>query len=83
MKQRIADLSDIRSGYQFREKVEHDPHVLCPLSRSRTRPATFSCQTHDLIQVTMAKTEPYRVQQSDVLFLARGHRLGAAPVIQP
>ena len=83
MKQRITDIADVRSGYQFREKVEHDPHGGVPVIQIKDVTGDFQLQTHDLIRVAMHKTEPYRVQQGDVLFLARGHRLGAAAVTEP
>ena len=72
MKQRMADIADIRSGYQFREKVEHDPHGSVPVIQIKDLTSDFQLQTNDLIRVTMPKMEPYRVEQGDVLFLARG-----------
>ena len=77
MKQRIVDLAEIRSGYQFREKVEHDPDGFVPVIQIKDLTSDFQLHTNDLIRVSLAKSEPYRVEQGDVLFLARGHRLGA------
>jgi len=83
MKKRIADIADVRSGYQFREKVEHDPNGSVLVIQIKDLTSDFQLQTHDLIRVSMPKTEPYRVAQGDVLFLARGHRLGATAVTEP
>jgi restriction endonuclease S subunit len=83
MKQRIADIAEVRSGYQFREKVAHDPTGTVPVIQIKDLSGDFQLQTEDLIRVSMPKTEPYRVEQGDVLFLARGHRLGAAAVTEP
>lgn len=83
MKQRIADIAEVRSGYQFRAKVAHDPEGTVPVIQIKDLTGDFQLQTNDLIRVSMPKTESYRVEQGDVLFLARGHRLGAAPVTEP
>ena len=83
MKQRIADIAEVRSGYQFREKVEHDPNGSVPVIQIKDLTSDFQLQTHDLIRVSMPKFEPYRVKEGDVLFLARGHRLGATAVNEP
>ena len=83
MKRRIGDIADVRSGYQFREKVEHDPHGSVPVVQIKDLTSDFQLQTNDLIRVSMPKTNPYRVEQGDVLFLARGHRLGATAVTEP
>jgi hypothetical protein len=83
MKQRIADLADVRSGYQFREKVVHDPRGSVPVIQIKDLTSDFQLNTRDLIRVSMSKSEPYRVEQGDVLFLARGHRLSATAVTEP
>lgn len=83
MKQRIAEIAEVRSGYQFREKVEHDPSGSVPVIQIKDLTSDFQLQTNDLIRVSMPKIDPYRVDQGDVLFLARGHRLGAAAIVEP
>jgi restriction endonuclease S subunit len=83
MKARLSDVAEIRSGYQFREKVEHDLRGQVPVIQIKDITADFRLQLDDLIRVSMDRIEPYRVDQGDVLFLARGHRLGAAAVTQP
>ena len=83
MKHRIADIAEVRSGYQFREKVEHDPSGTVPVIQIKDLTNDFQLQTQDLIRVSIPKFRPHLVQQGDVLFLARGHRLGAAAVTEP
>lgn len=83
MQQRIADLVEVRSGYQFREKVEHDPSGCVNVIQIKDVINDFHLQINDLIRVSLSKPEPYRVEQGDVLFLARGHRLGATAVTDP
>lgn len=83
MKHRLSDIAEIRSGYQFREKVEHDPRGRVPVIQIKDVSSDFRLSTDDLIRVSMDKIEPYLVHQGDVLFLARGHRLGAAAVTAP
>src|SRR2546423_12829470 len=83
MKAKLSDIAEIRSGYQFREKVEHDPDGWVPVIQIRDLTDDFRLRTEDLIRVSMERTEPYLVGQGDVLFLARGHRLGAAAVTEP
>lgn len=83
MNHRLADIAEIRSGYQFRAKVEHDPRGRVPVIQIKDLSSHFRLSTNDLIRVSMDKFEPYLVREGDVLFLARGHRLGAAPVTAP
>lgn len=83
MRHRLADIVEIRSGYQFREKVEPDPRGPVPVIQIKDLSSDFRLSTEDLIRVSMDRIEPYIVEQGDVLFLARGHRLGAAAVMAP
>jgi hypothetical protein len=83
MKIRLSEIAEIRSGYQFREKVEHDPRGVVPVIQIKDLTADYRLRTDGLMRVSMARTEPYLVEQGDVLFLARGHRLGAAVVTEP
>jgi restriction endonuclease S subunit len=83
MKVRLSDIAEIRSGYQFREKVEPDPRGWVPVIQIKDLTGDFRLRTDDLIRVSMERTEPYLVDLGDVLFLARGHRLGAAAVNEP
>src|SRR5262245_56196918 len=83
MKAKLAEVAEIRSGYQFREKVEHDPRGAVPVIQIKDLTDEFQLRTEDLIRVSLDRTEPYLVGQGDVLFLARGHRLGAVAVNEP
>jgi restriction endonuclease S subunit len=83
MQARLSEIAEVRSGYQFREKVEHDSHGRVPVIQIKDLTDDFELRSDGLIRVTMERPEPYLVQQGDVLFLARGHRLGAAEVKEP
>jgi restriction endonuclease S subunit len=83
MKSRLAEVAEIRSGYQFREKVEHDPRGTVPVIQIKDFTDDFRLRTDDLIRVSMKRVDPYLVNEGDVLFLARGHRLRAAAVNEP
>lgn len=82
MKLKLSDVAEIRSGYQFRERVEHDPSGQVPVIQIKDLTADFRLRTNDLIRVHMEKAERHLVRQDDVLFLARGHRLGAAAITE-
>ncbi len=83
MKAKLAEIVEIRSGYQFREKVEHEPRGAVPVIQIKDVTGDFQLRTVDLIRVSMDRTGSYLVSQGDVLFLARGHRLGAVVVNEP
>lgn len=83
MRHRIADLVEVRSGYQFREKVVPDPRGFVSVIQIKDLDDDFQLNADDLIRVDLPKSQPYRVDQGDVLFLARGHRLGATAVTIP
>jgi restriction endonuclease S subunit len=83
MKPRLAEVAEIRSGYQFREKVQPDPCGSVPVIQIKDITDEFRIKTDELIRVAMDRPEPYLVTEGDVLFLARGHRLGAAAVTEP
>jgi restriction endonuclease S subunit len=91
MKQKIKDIAEIRSGYQFRGKVEasDDPNVaVIQIKDLGDRVNAFpgervGIQMADLIRVRMENPEPHFLQLGDVLFLSRGHRQVAAVVSEP
>lgn len=92
MKQRIRDIAEIRSGYQFRGKVEassDDPNVaVIQIKDLSDRLGAFpggrvEIQLADLVQVRLENPEAHFVQQGDVLFLSRGHRQVASVISEP
>jgi hypothetical protein len=81
---RIGDLANIRSGYQFREKIVSDPDAPIGVvqikdieDRRRLNPATLDRVVLD------RDPRPYMTTAGDVLFLSRGHRQFAVPVEVP
>ena len=83
MRKPISDLAQVRSGYQFREKVEPDPNGEVSVIQIKDLTPDFCLSMDNLIRVSPPRSAPYRVQQGDVLFLARGHRLGAVAIPEP
>lgn len=91
MKQRIRDIAEIRSGYQFRGKVEasDDPNVAVIQikdldDRLNARPGeVVDIQFDDLVRVRLENPEPHFVRSGDVLFLSRGQRQIAAVISGP
>ena len=82
----IKYVAEIRSGYQFRGKVEpsDDPNAaviqIKDLSdRLGTSPGeTIEIQLGDLVRVRLDNPAPHFLRPGDVLFLSRGHRQVAA-----
>jgi restriction endonuclease S subunit len=83
MKAKLVEIAEVRSGYQFRKEVKHDPSGPVPVIQIKDLTDDFRLRTDDLVRVSMERTEPYLVREGDVLFLGRGHRLGAAVVTEP
>lgn len=95
MKARLANISEIRNGYQFRGKVSPvelrggKEETLLPPGVVRVIQIKDIDDDHrlyakDLTPVRIdADAEKYEARQGDVLFLARGHRLFATAITQP
>jgi hypothetical protein len=83
MKKRLADLATIRTGFQFRGRVESDPTGNVRLIQIKDIDDERRIRTDALIPVQVDRPEPYLVQQGDVLFLARGHRQFATVIADP
>jgi hypothetical protein len=94
----LSSLAEIASGYQFRGRMEDAAVGVVPKKLKRNpRPMEMvkviqikdipdrqHLVTSDLAQAQIEQPiDQYLVQQGDVLFLARGHRLFAVPVIDP
>jgi hypothetical protein len=91
MKTKLRDIAEIRSGYQFRGKVEasDDPNVAVIqikdlADRLSGRPGgRVDVQLADLVRVRLDNPDPHFVEFGDVLFLSRGHRQIAAVISEP
>ena len=79
----LQDLCEIRSGFHFRGRVESDPEGNVALIQIKDLDDEFALQDAELIRVQVEKPESYLVRQGDVLFVARGTRLGATALTQP
>ena len=80
MKQRIGDIAEIRTGYQFRGKVETAEDANVAVIQIKDIDDRLNIRVPDLVPVRVDNPEPYLVSQGDVLFLSRGHRQYAAVV---
>lgn len=91
MIRKILDIAEIRSGYQFRTKVEaaDDANVAVIQikdlqDRLSARPgSSVGIQLADLVRVRLENPEPHFVKRGDVLFLSRGHRQVAVAISEP
>ncbi len=83
MKKALKDLAHITSGLHFRGKVESDTAGNVALIQIKDLDEDFVLHPEALERVHLEKPEPYLVRQGDVLFVARGSRLGAAEIKEP
>lgn len=79
----LAELCEIRTGYQFRKGVgdevaSAEPVGVIQLRDIKNGKANFAALEHARIKTP----EKYLVQSGDVLFLARGQRFTATPLAQ-
>ena len=80
MKKRIRDIAEIRTGDQFRGKVEAADDANVAVIQIKDIDVRLKVRVEDLLPVKLDNPEPYLVIQGDVLFLSRGHRQYAALV---
>lgn len=83
MTKKIRDIAEIRTGYQFRGKVEAADDANVALIQIKDIDDRLNVRFVDLLHVKLDNPEPYLVTQGDVLFLSRGHRQYAASVSEP
>lgn len=75
VKAQLKDLADIRMGYQFRGRVEHDPKAPYPVIQIKDLNEDRRLEPTGLARVqTKRDPQPYMARAEDVLFLSRGHR---------
>ena len=80
MKKRIRDIAEIRTGYQFRGKVEAAEDANVAVIQIKDIDDRLNVCLDDLLPVRVDNPEPYVVSKGDVLFLSRGHRQYAAMI---
>ena len=82
MQQKIKDIADIQLGYQFRKKIEPERDGTYQVIQIRDFDENQNLNQEGLCRVTIDQlSEKYLVNKNDVLFLARGHRNYAIPVM--
>jgi hypothetical protein len=84
MRKQLGEVATLRAGYQFRERFDPDSrgNVAVVQIKDFDEDRRFRPQSLDRARLDKS-TDPYRVDQGDVLFLSRGHRLFAAPIEHP
>src|SRR4030066_896153 len=82
MKKKITEIADIQIGYQFRKKIEPADDGTNRVIQIRDFDENHILNKDGLARVRIDKPiEQYLIRQGDVLFLSRGHRNWAAPII--
>jgi len=80
---KLKDIAEIRSGYQFRGRIEPEPDGACHVVQIKDITPDRQLSSADLVTVNIDRDpKPYSVDLGDVLFLSRGHRLFATPVTE-
>lgn len=82
MKKKITEIADIQLGYQFRKKIESVDHGAQRVIQIRDFDDNHILNNKNLSRVRIDKpAEQYMINRGDVLFLSRGHRNWAAPIV--
>ncbi len=82
MKKKITEIADIQIGYQFRKKIELDDPGTNRVIQIRDFDENHTLNREGLSRVRIDKPiEQYLIHRGDVLFLSRGHRNWAAPIV--
>ena len=82
MKKKITEIADIQLGYQFRKKIEPVDDGANRVIQIRDFDEDHILQKEALARVSIEPSaDKYLVKKGDVLFLSRGHRNWAAPIV--
>jgi len=82
MKKKITEIADIQLGYQFRKKIEPADDGTHRLIQIRDFDENHLLNSKNLSRVRMEEPkEQYLIRKGDVLFLSRGQRNWAAPMV--
>ncbi len=82
MQQKIKDIADIQLGYQFRKKIEPERNGTLQVIQIRDFDENQNLNQEGLCRVTIDQlSDKYLVHKNDILFLARGHRNFAIPLL--
>ncbi|HTV48650.1 MAG TPA: restriction endonuclease subunit S [Phycisphaerae bacterium] len=81
---KLKSLASIQAGYQFRRRIEPSEDGNASVIQVNDLKENHDLKSRRLARVKLAKgTESYRVQDGDVLFLSRGHKLFATAIANP
>lgn len=82
MKKKITEIAEIQLGYQFRKKIEpvDDGTNWVIQIRDFDENHNLNKQTLSRVSIDMS-TEKHLINKGDVLFLSRGYRNWAAPIV--
>jgi restriction endonuclease S subunit len=82
MKKKITEIADIQLGYQFRKKIEPVDDGTNWVIQIRDFDENHILNKEYLSRVMIDKpVDQYLINKGDVLFLSRGHRNWAAPIV--
>lgn len=83
MKVHITDIADINMGYQFRTKLEPTDDGTHSVIQIRDFDDNRNLKTAELSRVKIDKPiDQFHINKGDILFLSRGHRSWAAPIVE-
>ena len=79
---KLKDLAEIQIGYQFRSRVDTVSDGNYRVVQIKDIDSVGKRSTKDLSRIMMKRpVEKYLIDEGDVLFLARGHRNFAIPIL--
>lgn len=82
MKKKITEIADIQLGYQFRKKIEPADDGTNWVIQIRDFDENRILNKESLVRVRIdTPADKYMISKGDVLFLARGQRNWAAPIV--
>lgn len=83
MKTKLAEIAEVRLGYQFRKKIEPADDGTHWVIQIRDFDQDRVLRKEDLSRVRINEPhEQFLINRGDVLFLSRGHRNWAAPILE-
>jgi restriction endonuclease S subunit len=82
MRKKITEIADVQLGYQFRRKIEPADNGTNWVIQIRNFDENRILKKGDLSRVMIDRpAEPYIINRGDILFLSRGQRNWATPIV--
>lgn len=83
MKRKLAEIAEVKLGYQFRKKMEPSDDGTHWVIQIRDFDQNHILRRKELSRVRIHEPqEQFLIKKGDILFLSRGHRNWAAPMIE-